>query len=95
MENIYPYDDYKTIQKKAEGFIKYILGGAYYFECHMKMKPTIFMSNDVLAIITKGTRDVITCYRYGEPMTICGYDLELVLGENKLYLGYRLSEPQW
>jgi hypothetical protein len=95
MENIYPYDDYKIIQKKTEGFIECILDSAYYFECYTKIKPTIFMSNDVLAIITKGTRDAITSYKYGELMTICGYELEIVPGKNKLYLGYRLSELQW
>lgn len=95
MKKICPYEDYKTIQKKAEGFIERILGGAYYFECHMKIKPTIFMSKDVLAIIAQGARDAIINYNDKESMIICGYNLELVLGQNKLYLGYQLSEPRW
>ena len=95
METLKPYDDYKIAQKKAESFIEHILGAACYFEHNIKIRPTVFMSCDVLAIIAKSTRDAITSYRYREPMMICGYDLELVDGENKLYLGYRLSEPRW
>lgn len=95
MEMLKPYDDYKIEQKKAEAFIEHILGAACYFEHSIKIRPTVFMSCDILAIISKGMNNAIISHKYREPMKICGYDLELVDGEHKLYLGYQLSEPRW
>ena len=88
-----PYDDNKVVKERAERILDTILQGASYFEHYVRIKPTVFMSHDVLAIVVKARNDAITSYKYGEPITVCGYDLKLTLGKDMLYLGYQLSMP--
>lgn len=88
-----PYDDYKEVKEKADRILDTILQGASYFEHYVQIKPTVFMSYDVLAIVARTRNEAITSYKYGEPITVCGYDLKLVLGKDMLYLGYQLSMP--
>lgn len=91
--NLKPYDDYEAVKEKSDRIIGTILQGASYFEYYVRIKPTVFMSHDVLAIVARGSRDAITSYKYGEPLTVCGYALKMALGENVLYFGYELSMP--
>lgn len=88
-----PFDNNDEVKNKADGFIRTILYSAPYFEHNIGLKPIVFMSRDVFRIILAGARDSIICHIYGEPMTICGYNLELTLGENMFCLGYRLPIP--
>ena len=77
---------------QSEKIIAYILKGADYFEYRLRVKPTVFISNDVLAVIAKYNRDTIVFSfdKFGLPTTICGYDLKVTFGENVLYLGVEL-----
>ena len=86
-----PYDEYE--KEKSDRIIATILQGANYFEHYVRVKPTVFMSHDVLSVITRGNFDAVTSYKYGEPLTVCGYDLKMVFGNNVLYFGYELSMP--
>lgn len=88
-----PYDDYKVVKEKSDRILETILQGASYFEHCVRIKPTVFMSHDVLWIITRANMDAVTSYKYGEPLTVCGYDIKMTFGENVLYLGYELSMP--
>ena len=86
-------DEHKLVKERADRIIDTILQGASYFEHYVRIKPTVFMSHDVLGIVTRGRIDAITSHKYGEPLTVCGYDLKLALGKDVFYLGYQLSMP--
>lgn len=88
-----PYDDYEVAKERADRILDTILQGVSYFEYYVRIKPTVFMSHDVLAIVARYRNEAITSYKYGEPLTVCGYELKLALGKNMLYLGYQLSMP--
>lgn len=88
-----PYDDTEEIKRRANSYIEHILIGASYFEHRLRIKPTVFMSGDVLWDIARGSRDAITSYYRGEPLTVCGYDLKMAYGEKVLYFGYELPQP--
>ena len=90
--DVKPYDDSEEIKKQAEKFIECILICANYFEHSVRIRPTVFMSHDMLSTITKGKNEAVTCHKYGEPLKVCGYDLKLVLDKNVLYLGYNISD---
>lgn len=78
---------------KGEQIIQTILLQTNYFEQSMRVKPTVFMSYDLFALVTAATRDLVV-YRVekNQPIhTICGYDLELIhSGTELLYVGYKV-----
>ena len=81
-----PYSDYEKIRKQADQYIEMILIGASRFERHgQNITPTVFMSNDVFAILASASDRALYVNR--EYYTICGYKVEAVMGTNKLYIG--------
>ena len=59
----------------------------------MRVKPTIFMSYDLFALVVAATKDLVT-YKLDEnrPINnICGYDLEIIHhGSELLYVGHKV-----
>lgn len=78
---------------RGEQIIQTILLQADFFEMKTRMKPTIFMSYDLFALVAAATKDLLV-YRVDKTQTghtICGYDLELINhGEELLYVGYKV-----
>lgn len=92
VEKVNPYMNYED-KHRADNYIIGILKGADFFEYRMGMKPTVFMSNDVLAIILQYHSEKVISQNRGEALTICGYELKMVFGKNVLYLGCKIAEP--
>lgn len=92
VEKFNPYEDYE-VKNRADKYIMCILNCADFFEYRMRMKPTVFMSNDVLAIILQYHSEKVTSQNRGEALTICGYELKMVFGKNVLYFGCKIAEP--
>lgn len=88
-------EHYEDIRKKAESLISNILYQADYFEMRTRIKPTIFMLQDIFSIILRGTKDCIV-ERYPKNQTawtLHGYDLELLVhGSRLLYVGYSIAD---
>lgn len=78
---------------KAESLLWTIQSQADFFEMRTGMKPTIFMSLDLLHILTTGLEDVVV-HRIDKNQTtttVCGYDTELIAHSKEvLYVGYRI-----
>lgn len=91
VEKFDPYEDYE-VKNRADKYIMIIMNGADFFEYRMRIKPIVFISNDVFSIIAQYHRDKITHQIHGEPLKICGYDLKLTFGENVLCVGCSLSD---
>ena len=93
MIDIKPIDTWEQAKYKAEQLIETILLQTNYFEQSMRVKPTVFMSYDLFALIAAGSRDLLL-YRMdkNQPIhTICGYDLEIIhQGSELLYIGYKI-----
>lgn len=53
----------------------------------MRVKPIVFMSNDVLEIIAHYHREKVISQIRGEALSVCGYDLKMVYGKNVLCVG--------
>lgn len=90
--NIEQIDTSADIKKKADNFMHTILMSAAYFEQTTHRKPTVFMSGDIFALLAYYHRDTITI-AYKQPETICGYDIQRIVGTGLLYLGYRVNNP--
>lgn len=93
MNKIEMIDTWEQQKYKGEQIIQTILLQANYFEQAMRVKPTIFMSYDLFALVAAVTKDLVT-YRLDEnrPInTICGYDIEIIHhGSELLYVGYKI-----
>ena len=93
MKDIEMIDTWEQQKHKGEQIIHTILLQANYFEQAMRVKPTVFMSYDLFALVVAATKDLVV-YRLEEnrPVnTICGYDLELINhGQELLYVGYKV-----
>ena len=80
-------------RRKGEQIIQTILLQADFFEMKNRVKPTIFISYDLFALVVATTKDLVV-YRLEEnrPVhTICGYDLEFIhYGQELLYVGYKV-----
>ncbi len=89
--------NYEANKREAEQIINHILHHADLFEYRNRIKPTVFMSNDVLAKIAVYAREAVT-YRidkdfpHAEAIAVCGYDVNLTFGKNVLHIGYRILE---
>ena len=83
---------------KGEQIIQTILLQADFFEMKTRVKPTIFMSYDLFALVVAVNRDAfgreVLFHKIDKnqtPHTICGYDLELIhQGSELLYVGYKV-----
>ena len=85
-------DTHEQLKYKAEQLINTIQLQADFFEMSTRIKPTIFMSYDLLHLIAAGARDTLSlCIDKTEtPYTICGYDVEVLYNRSKLlYMGYK------
>jgi hypothetical protein len=94
-----PYDDYETCKKKAHEYLARLLYGISLFErCGHSIKPTVFISNDVLHTIYRGSERALIIYERmpGDTipvLTICGCNVKTVVGEkNVLSVGFNLLE---
>lgn len=78
---------------KGNQIIETIKLQADFFEMRNRVKPTIFMSYDLFALVAAATRDLVV-YRVDKHQTghtICGYDLEIIhQGKDLLYVGYKV-----
>lgn len=71
-----------------------ILYGAENIENATRQKPTIFMTTDLIAILTAWENMALRCDHIADGRTIfAGYEVERIQGENKLYVGYRVGVP--
>ncbi len=94
IEDIKMPDTWEQQKYKAQQIINTIQLHADFFEMRTRIKPTIFMSYDLFAIVAAGMRDMLTHkFDKNQPThTICGYDLELIhQGANLLYVGYKIE----
>jgi hypothetical protein len=83
-----------NLYKDIDRLIQNILASAEYFEYINKIKPTVFISMDIFALVSKYYQDVIYTYAAtGKPDTICGYDVQYIQGKGLLYLGYKIGKP--
>lgn len=93
IEDIEMIDTWEQQRYKGNQIIQTILVQAAYFEQSMRVKPTIFMSYDLFALVAAATRDLLV-YRADKTQTghtICGYDLEIVHhSKESLYVGYKV-----
>ena len=94
IEDIEMIDTWEQQKHKGEQIIQTILVQAGYFEMQNRVKPTVFMSYDLFALVVAATRDLLL-YKSdkSQPVhTICGYDLEIIQpGTNLLYIGYKIE----
>ena len=78
---------------KGNQIIETIKVQADFFEMKNRVKPTIFMSYDLFALVAAASRDLVV-YRIDKHQTghtICGYDLEIIhQGKELLYVGYKV-----
>ena len=89
IEMFNPWEDQKP---KAEQILNTILMQADFFEIRTGIKPTVFMSYDIFALLAYNARNMLLVHPdKNTPQSICGYDLEILQqGEDLLYVGYRL-----
>ena len=87
-------DTWEQTKHKAQQIIETLLVQTDLFEMRNRVKPTVFMSYDLFAIIVAATGDLVI-YRVDKTQTghtICGYDIELIHhGSNLLYVGYKVD----
>ena len=70
-----------------------ILYDAENIENATRQKPTIFMTTDLIAILTAWENMELRCGIEDGRTIFAGYEVERIQGENKLYVGYRVSVP--
>ena len=71
-----------------------LLYAAENFESVKGIKPTIFMTTDLIAILTAWENMEFRCDHIADGQIIfAGYDVERISGKNKIYVGYRVSVP--
>ena len=84
------YDDREKHKRQAGEYIDRILYGVEYFQrLYPRLTPIIFISNDIISTIAKGT-DRALYYHDSKLTTICGYEFKTAVGENILCIGYNL-----
>lgn len=86
-----PFEDYEAVEKKANEYIERIMLGVTFFERYgHPIKPTVFMSGDILSIIGRGSPRVLM-YNISPPiLTVCGYNVKTVADTNVLSVGFDL-----
>ena len=87
-------ETWEQTKYKAEQIINTIQLQADFFEMRTRIKPTIFMSYDLFAVVAAGLRDMLVrrIDKNQPAHTICGYDLELIhQGSELLYVGYKVD----
>lgn len=91
---IEPYEDYEAIKKKADEYIALILYGASFFERYRcAIKPTVFMSGDIMNVIARGSERALVCDKETPTklsFTVCGYRVKTVGDTNVLSIGFDL-----
>ena len=97
MTDINMLDRYEYNRTRANDIINTILYAAENFEMAMGLKPTVFMSYDIFAILVAGVDSNIVVHNIIKHQTthsICGYDVELIKENSEvLYLGYQVGLP--
>jgi hypothetical protein len=96
IDNTCEKETWEQTKYRAEQLISTILLQADFFEMRTRIKPTVFMSFDLFAIVVAATRDIVVhrIDRNQTAHTIGGYDLELIhQGTNLLYVGYKVNMP--
>jgi hypothetical protein len=86
-------EDYKEkVRKKADQIIERIMVQAYYFENRVPygIKPVVFISNDLLAVLASISADVLRVLPYPKVCTICGYETKPITGKDELYIGCKI-----
>lgn len=87
------HETWEQTKHKAQQIIETLLVQTDFFEMRNRVKPTVFMSYDLFAIVVAAARDLVI-YRVDKTQTghtICGYDLELIHhGKELLYVGYKV-----
>jgi hypothetical protein len=87
-------DNSIQLYREVDMLIQNILASADYFEYKNNIKPTVFMSMDIRALVLQYYRDALSIYAVtGKPDTICGYDVQYIQGKGLLYLGYKIGNP--
>ena len=93
MEDTEALDTWEQQKHKAQQLIETILIQADFFEMRNRVKPTVFISYDLFALIVAATRDLVV-YQVDKTQTghtICGYDLEIThQSKESLYIGYKV-----
>ena len=92
------HETWEQKRYKSNQIIETIKLQADFFEMKTSVKPTIFMSYDLFALVAAVNRDAfgreVLLHRIDKnqtPHTICGYDLELIhQGKELLYVGYKV-----
>lgn len=78
---------------KGNQIIETIKLQADFFEMRTRVKPTIFMSYDLFALVAAAAKDLLV-YKVDKTQTghtICGYDLEIThQSKESLYIGYKV-----
>lgn len=81
-------------RQKGEQIIQTILLWADFFEMRSRIKPTVIMSYDLLALVAAVAGDRLLVHKIDENQiahTICGYDLEIIhKGHELLYIGHKV-----
>ena len=78
---------------KAESLLWTIQSQADFFEMRTGMEPTIFMSLDLVHILTAGLPETVVSRldKNSTAHTVCGYDLEIIAHSKEvLYVGYKV-----
>lgn len=90
--NVEPCDDFEKVEHQANEYIYRILFGKQFFERYNHgVRPTVFMSMDILHIIARATKDIYSC-RQGDAYEIAGCPLKITTGREELYIGIDLLE---
>ena len=85
-----PYDDYESVRHQANQYIDRIILNTLFLERKgVTLKPTVFMSLDIMDIIAKGS-DMILRNKQSDLLYICGCEVKEVQGTNVLHIGYSL-----
>ena len=95
IEDIKIIDTYTWEQSKdkAHQLIENIKLQANFFEVKVGIKPTIFISYDLFALLAATSRELIAhrIEKHLPAHTICGYDLEIIhQGSELFYIGYKV-----
>lgn len=88
-----PFDDYEAVKKKADEYIARIMYGVSFFErsnYNRGIKPTVFMSRDILSIIGRGSERALMYNASPRVLTVCGYNVKTVADTNVLSVGFDL-----
>lgn len=86
-----PFYDYEAVEKKAREYIERIMIGVTFFEHYgHSIKPTVFMSGDILSIIGQGSPRELSYNISPRIVTVCGYNVKIVADENVLSVGFDL-----